>query len=314
MMIGAILGNSSLMMFAALVLALSFGGFPADLPLKSGDISMISLVVMLTLSLSSLDLKRMRIGPHVKGIRNALLLSFVLSTGITLAMAFLFDGDLRQGWILEASVPAAVSVITFSYLWGGNTESSAVSLVVMYFVSLAFTPLVTLAFTGEAVSEVTLLYYIGMLIVLPMAFSQLVKRFITSTALRGMLINIAFFVLVVAVAGANRDVLLDVNPVLLALIAAAFVRIFGVGLVFYYCCKRKGIARKDLVTGTLFATYKNTGMAASLALVLIGPEAAVPAAVCMVVEVFWLIFAGKVLFSDGYLIAKDQKLVESGDP
>lgn len=314
MSVGAILGNSSLMMLAALVLGLAVGGFPSDLPLKGGDISMISLVVMLTLSLSSLDLRNMRIGPHKNGIRKALLLSFVLSTGITLAIAFLFTGDLRSGWVLEASVPAAVSVITFSYLWGGNTESSAVSLVVMYLISLAATPLITLVFMGQAVSEATLLYYIGMLIVIPLTLSQLVKRIITSSAHKGMLINIAFFVMVVAVAGANRDVLLTVSPVLVALIAVAFVRIFGVGLAFYHYCMKKGVDRKDIVTGTLFATYKNTGMAASLALVLIGPEAAVPAAVCMVVEVFWLVFAGKVLFSGGYLIAQDGKLVDQDAP
>lgn len=46
----------------------------------------------------------------------------------------------------------------------------------------------------------------------------------------------------------------------------------------------------------LFSTYKNTGMAASLGLMLLGPQAALPAAVCMVVDVVWLIFAGKFLF------------------
>ena len=59
---------------------------------------------------------------------------------------------------------------------------------------------------------------------------------------------------------------------------------------------KKGEGRRKTVQGTLFATYKNTGMAAALALVLLGPVAAVPAAVCMVVEVFWLIFAGRFLF------------------
>lgn len=303
------LSNSSLMMLTALALALSFGGFPSDLPLASGDIAMLSLIVMLTISLSSIDLKNIRIGPHKRDVTRAFVLSFIISTGLTLAMAFLFEGDIRSGWILEAAVPPAISVISFSCLWGGNAESTTVSLVVAYITSLALTPIITLLFLGEAVSETILLYYIGILIVVPLACSRMVRMARIPVAYKNMMINVAFFVLVVAVAGASRDKLFTAGTAIIALAIVAILRTFGIGLLYHHHCKTHGRSRKDAVAETLFVTYKNTGMAASLALVLVGAEAAMPMAVCMVVEIFWLIFADKVLFPVGDLKEYGQGLV-----
>ena len=228
------LGNSSLMMLTALVISLAIGGFPTDLPLSNGDISMLSLILMMTISLSTINLRSIKVGPHKKDIRNAFILSFIVSTGITIAMAYLFSGDLRSGWILEASVPSAVSVISFTYLWGGDTGSSAVSSVVVYIVSLGVTPFITFLFLGEAVSEITLLYYVGALIVIPIIFSRLVRRLVTSAEVRNILINLFFFVLVIDVAGANRDVFFTAGMVVVLLTVLAFIRTFGIGLIFYH--------------------------------------------------------------------------------
>ena len=46
----------------------------------------------------------------------------------------------------------------------------------------------------------------------------------------------------------------------------------------------------------LFATHKNTGMAGALAVILIGDAAAIPAAVCMTVDIVWLIYVSKFMF------------------
>jgi BASS family bile acid:Na+ symporter len=292
----AFLSNSSLMMLTAVIVVLAIGGFPHNFPITNGDISMISLILMMTLSLSSIELRSMKIGSHKKTIRNAFILSFMLCTIITLAMAFLFRGDLRSGWILEAAVPSAVSVISFTYLWGGHTEASAVSSIFIYALSLAVTPFITLIFLGKAVSEATLLTYVGLEIFIPIALSRVIKQLVTSAITRNIFINICFFVLVIAITGANRALIFSSGIVVLVLAALAIIRTFGVGTIYSQYCFKKGMDRRSTVHLTLFSTYKNTGMAASLALVLLKPEAALPAAVCMVVEVFWLIFAGKFLF------------------
>jgi BASS family bile acid:Na+ symporter len=217
-------------------------------------------------------------------------------------MAYFFTGDLRSGWILEAAVPSAVSVISFTCLWGGDTESSAVSSVAIYLLSLFITPIITLLFLGKAVSEVTLLAYVGLQIVIPLLFSRVVKRFLTSANIRNILINICFFILVIAVAGENRGMLFSAGAIVGIIVAFALARTFGVGIICNRLLLKSGVKPKSTVSATLFSTYKNTGMAASLALVLLGPLAALPAAACMIAEVFWLIFAGKFLFPKEHAI------------
>ncbi len=284
------------MMLTALVLVLGIGGFPEGFLVSNGDIAMVSLILMMTLALSSIQLKNFKLRPYVKEVRNAFLLSFALLTAVTLVIAYFFSGDLRAGWILLAAVPSAVSVISFTCLWGGDTESSAVASIVMYLVSLVVTPVITFVFLGTAVSVLTLLYYLSLQIVLPLFLSRLVKRFLTSPQTRNILIHICFFILVIAVMGENRSLLFSAGTVVAALAAFAVIRIFGVGITCNSLLHKSGVKQSSAVSKVLFSTYKNTGMAASLGLMLLGPQAALPAAVCMVVDVVWLIFAGKFLF------------------
>jgi len=290
------LSNSSLMMLTALVLVLGVGGFPEGFVVSNGDIAMVSLILMMTLALSSIQLRSLKLHAHIKEVRNAFVLSFVLLTGVTLVVAYFFSGDLRAGWILLAAAPSAVSVISFTCLWGGETESSAVSTIAMYLAALVVTPLITFVFLGTAVSMLTLLYYLCLQIVLPLFLSRIVKRYLTSAKTRNILIHICFFILVIAVMGENRSLLFSAGTVVATLAVFAVIRIFGVGIASDRLLRKRGIKQSSAVSKVLFSTYKNTGMAASLALMLLGPQAALPAAVCMVVDVVWLIFAGKFLF------------------
>jgi BASS family bile acid:Na+ symporter len=291
------LGNNAAMMILAFVAAMLLGGFPEEIVISNGNIAMLSLMVMMSLSLTALQLKGLKVRSHSKAIRNAFLLSFVLSSGITILMSFFFQGELRVGWIIEAAVPSAVSVVPFTYILKGDLEPTLVSSAVLYFIALAFTPLVTLIFLGQPIDQLTLLEYVGVLILLPLVISRFMRRFEISQANKTATINLAFFVLIVAIAGPNRQVFFT-DPILLSgLVAVAIVRIFVIGLLWNWYLKRKGAPRKRRVPEVLFATYKNTGMAATLAIGLIGPTAAVPATVCTLVEISWLIFLSKYLFS-----------------
>ncbi len=284
------------MMLTALVLVLIVGGFPSSFPVSNGNIAMVSLIVMMTLALSSIQLKGLKLGFYLKDVRKAIVLSFVLLTAVTIVIAFLFSGELRAGWILLAAVPSAVSVISFTCLWNGDTESSAVSTIVIYLFSLVITPAITFVFLGKAVNELTLLYYLCLQILLPLILSRIVRNFLTSTKIRNILIHISFFILVIAVLGENRNLLFSSGAIVASLAVFAIVRLFGVGITFDRILRKSGIKKSKAVSEVLFSTYKNTGMAASLALVLLGPVAALPAAVCMVADIIWLIFAGKFLF------------------
>lgn len=291
------LGNNALMMIVALAIALLFGGFPEAYPKMNKDVAMLSLMVMMSFSLCSMQLRGLKLASHRAPVGKAFALSFVLSTGVTIALAYLFTGDLRNGWILAAAVPSAVSVIPFTLILGGDMESTLVSSAALYIIALVLTPLLTLLFIGQAVSVETLLWYTLMLIAVPVAVSRGLRRVRIDPYGRSIAINISFAVLVIAVAGANRSVFFGEPGLLLALIAVAVIKTFGIGAVVNWWDRRKGVAWDQRVPQVLFATHKNTGMAAALAIALLGPTAAMPATVCMTVDIAWLICVSRFMFA-----------------
>jgi len=293
-----LLGNSALMMTLSFVTALALGGFPDGLPLTNGNIAMLSLMVMRSLSLTNLRLRGLKVADHAPAIGRAFLLSMVFASGATVLIAFLFEGDLRAGWIIVAAVPSAVSVVPFTYLMKGDLEPTLVSTAVIYVAALAFTPLLTFLFLGEAVDVIILVTYVSILLLLPMVISRPLRQLGIAPKDRTAMINVAFFVLIVAVAGPNRDIFFNDWRLLAVLLAAAIVRIFGVGLLWDRYLRRKKVERGRRVPEVLFSSHKNTGMAATLAIALIGPEAAVPATVCAVVDIAWLIFLSHLVFKD----------------
>jgi BASS family bile acid:Na+ symporter len=292
-----LLGNNAAVMIAALVIALLFGGFPEVYPKMNKDVAMLSLMAMMSFSLCAMRLRGLKLAAHRAAFRDAFILSFGLATGITIAMAFLFTGDLRAGWVLAAAVPSAVSVIPFTLILGGDLEGTLVSSAAMYLIALVLTPLLTLVFIGQAVSVETLLWYVGLLIAVPVLISRGLRMANISPYARSAVINIAFGVLVIAVAGANRSVFFGEPGLLAALVAVAAVKTFGVGIAVERYGRRRGAAWERRVPAVLFATHKNTGMAAALAMALLGPEAAVPATVCMTVDIAWLIYVSRFTFS-----------------
>ncbi len=284
------LGNNAYMMVTALIIALALGGFPEAYPKMNKDVAMGALMVMMSFSLCSMTFKGLDLRSHIPSVRAAFALSFVLSTGTTIALAFLFQGDIRNGWVLMAAVPSAVSVIPFTLVLGGDLEGTLVSSAFLYIIALVLTPLLTLAFIGHAVSVQTLVWYVGMLIAVPVVVSRGLRRVNIQPYRRSMVINLAFAALVIAVAGSNRGVFLSGQALILALLAVAFLRTFVIGWAWEGLSRRRGTPWAQRVPQVLFATHKNTGMAAALAVALLGETAAVPATICMTVDIAWLIY------------------------
>jgi BASS family bile acid:Na+ symporter len=292
-----LLGNSALMMTLSLITALALGGFPDGLPLTNGNIAMLALMVMMSLSLTNLRLRGLRVQDHSRFIVRAFLLSMVVASGASILISFLFEGDLRSGWILMAALPSAISVIPFTFIMKGDLEPTVVSTAVLYLSALAFTPLLTFLFLGEAVDVMVLITYVAILLLLPMVISRPLRMLDIDPRDRGAMINVALFILFVAIAGPNRDIFFN-DWLLSMLLAAAFVRIFGVGLLWDRYLRHRGVERSRRVPEVLFSSHKNTGMAATLAIALLGPAAAVPAIICAVMDIAWLIFLSHWLFRD----------------
>lgn len=278
------------MLISGFIIAIIFGGFPEVAGMTNSNISMVSLIVMMSFSLITLQFRGLDVKAHRGAILRSLVLSFVVSSGVTIAMAQLFHGDLKDGWIMVAAVPSAVSVIPFTFLLRGELEATLVSSTALYFASVILTPLITFLFLGQAVSPLTMLGYVTGLILVPMGISRPLRHLKLTEETKHIVINIGFVALIIAVVGSNREVFLGEPIVWISLLAVSMARTFGVGITYNAIARRCGVSRERRVPEVLFATYKNTGAAAAISMLLLGSAAALPAAVLMSAEIIWLIF------------------------
>lgn len=283
---GRVLESYSVMMALGLSLGIALGGFP----FLTKEISMVALAVLMTLSLSNVKLAETRSRGHAKDAAVALALNYGMLTAVILLLGSLFPKDLWWGWVLMAAAPSAVSVVPFTTIMGGRTSKALFSTAVNYIVALALMPIISLALIGSAVSIDSLVVSLLFLIVLPMALSRFVARAEIGKRTASVAMNISFAVLIFAVAGANREAFFEEPWIVLMVSVASMVRTFGTGLGTEYFLRARGTPKQERIPNVLFASYKNLGLTATLAIALFEPVVAVPATICIVFEVVWVIF------------------------
>jgi BASS family bile acid:Na+ symporter len=296
--------NNPLMMSFGFVLGLVLGGFPVF----NSEMITLSLVVLMSLSLCGMSFRGLEVKGHLSTTMLALLLTFGLGTGFTVLVAFLFEDPLRSGWIFEAVVPSAVSVIPFSFILRGNVENSLVSSAVIYIVSIGITPLLLLALLGMEMNPASLVTSVVIMIFLPIIISRGVKKVNISSDVRVATINISLMLVAFSVVGANRDFFFN-DPVLVGiLLLVSAARIFIPGTLIYLYARYSQVNKSQGVNMVLFSTYKNTGMAAAMAASILGTEAALPAAISTPIEILWLVIMSKFLFTRRYFDAEGAEM------
>jgi len=281
-----VLESYSIMMLLGLALGMLSGGFPSH----TKEISMVSLAVLMTLSLSNVRLGEARGRDHIEHSARALLINYGLLTGIILAIGLFFSRDYWWGWVLMAAAPSAISVVPFTAVMGGQTTKALFSTAVNYVAALLLMPIITLLLIGSSVSSESLVTSLLLLILLPMAASRLVMRLEINKSTNMIMINLSFAVLIFAVTGANREAFLGDAFIVLAIAGGCVLRTFGTGMGTEVVLKRWGVPKASRVPYVLFASYKNLGLTATLAIALFQPVVAVPATIGIVVEVVWVIF------------------------
>ena len=281
-----ILESYSAMMILGLLLGLVLGGFPWF----TKEISMGSLALLMTISLSDVRLGETRSRDHVKDALLALALNYGLLTIVILAFGSMFDQKLRWGFVLMAAAPSAISVVPFTTILGGRTSKALFSTAVNYIAALGLMPAISLLLIGSAVSVESLITSILLLIVMPMALSRGIMRLNPPKSASTIVMNVAFAVLIFAVAGSNRDAFFEDLAVVAAISGVCIIRTFGTGLGVEFVLRRLGTPKEDRISSVLFSSYKNLGLTATLAIALFEPVVAVPATIGIVLEVVWVIF------------------------
>jgi BASS family bile acid:Na+ symporter len=256
----------------------------------------------LAMALSSMEIEsaifrqpRSFLYPAMLGI----VMSYIILGNVIIGVAALMISDemIWTGFVLLAAVPPAVAVIPFSGFLKGNGVLSLFGTVGAYLGGLAIMPLI--AFTllrSQSFDPFKLVMITLELIVLPLAVSRLLLRNGWKERIApyvGTVTNWSFFIVLYALVGLNRDIILGWTTTLLPVASIAFISMFILGFLIDWISGLFHIPRETRTSLVLLGTLKNQGLAGGLALTLFSPEAALPAAVAtmiMIVYIIWLDF------------------------
>lgn len=267
-------------------LAVVFGlGYPGPAHYLEPLITPV-LLMMMVFSMAEIDLS---VGGDIKGAMIGFGLNYILLSGLILVLSSnLEDEGLWQGFVVMAAVPPAVAVLPLTKLLGGDSTLSLYSEVLCYLASLILMPGIIFVFTSRTGVS---LWYISEIVLLLILLPAIASRFIRGRRLDTVPpINLGFFLVTYTVVGLNSQALFGADTSSVALIAVA--RTFVIGAAVYLCARLVGVEMQKRISYTLFASFKNLGMAAAVSLVLFGPRAGIPAAVCILAETaFYVLFA-----------------------
>ncbi len=236
-----------------------------------------SLMLMMAFSLTEVDL---RARGTLKSSLIGVILNYGLLSGLIISLAYTLENDsLRNGFIVMAAVPPAVAVLPMTRLLSGDVLLSLYAEAIAYLASPILMPIMIFAFTSRTGVSLGYLVETALLLILVPA---LASRYIRLLPINPVLpINAGFFLVTYTVIGLNIgapwELIGPIGPIALA-------RTFGIGVVVYLAAALAGAKEPQRISYTLLGSFKNLGLAAAVSLVLFGPEAAIPTAVCILAE------------------------------
>ena len=258
------------------------------------------LALVMTLSTTSITSREFTSIKTMSGrILVALLINYVVMGGIILLMGrwLINDSELWTGLVVIAAVPPAIAAVPWTYILGGDTLFSLVSVLVAYLVALVLTPAITISFLGAGFFKpIDLLILLGELILIPLIAS----RILLFTGLtkhierwRGTIVNWSFFVVLFTIIGLNRQAFFGEFDVLLRLaiigIMVSFVLSYAIELI-----AKAFHARQATIISLIFVgAMKNFGLASGILLTLFSERATIPGSILIVfglLRTLWLGF------------------------
>jgi len=255
----------------------------------------ITLMIQMTLALQGLKFDFSDIGDNKKGILTCLLLCFGFNTGITLLTGLLFiqETALWYGWVMLSAVPCAISVMTMTFYMKGDMKLGMLGFSLIYLSALVLTPLITHLLMGEAASWVKILEYVLLFVVIPVAIDYPLNKVTIPPKVKIIVMNIVILIMVFISVGFRRDYIIDNPDIALLLLIANLFRIFVPSLAMLFLLKRMGCNRNRGVVYIAIGTWRNSGLAATLCIVMFSttfPDALLPAVMSLLIENLWFVF------------------------
>ena len=258
------------------------------------------LALIMTLSTTSITSREFAsIKTMPRRILAALLINYIVMGGIILLMGrwLIDESELWTGLVVCAAMPPAIAAVPWSYILGGDTLFSLVSVVVAYLAALVVTPAIMIAFLGVgAVKPVELLILLGELILIPiiasriLLFTSLTRRI---DRWRGTIVNWGFFIVLFTIIGLNRQAFFGEFDILLKLAIIAIVASFGLSYAIELIAKAFHVRQETIISLILVGAMKNFGLASGILLTLFSERATIPVSIMTVFFVsrtLWLGF------------------------
>jgi BASS family bile acid:Na+ symporter len=281
-----ILAHPAVFFGAGLVVALIIPG-PAK-PLEPYILS--PLIIVMFLSTTEIKFKALlNIKRYGLKVVTCLLLNYGLVSAVALGLAWLVfrEGDFFMGFVMVAAMPTAIAVIPLSYIMKGDTEVAVVGVSLCYLLALIIGPGLVYIVIGSSLDVWEIFEALLFVIVLPLLASRLLMALDIDKKLglgKKVFMNINFFMVMYIIIGVNFENFFIEGWVLVLVILVCVARSFGTGAACLATSKIMKCKRADAINYTFFGSFKNLGLTATLALVLFGEKASIPAALGAPVE------------------------------
>ncbi len=258
------------------------------------------LVVLMTLALTDVPAAALAHAFTRRGARPLalhLVLNHGMLTAVTLlgALILVRDPDHLAGFVIMASVPTAIAIVPLTRLLGGDTAPVAASTLAAYLMAPIMTPAIVFLVLGDRVPLLPLVSTVAQLVAGPLLLSRLLHGIdgvpAAATAKR-LAMNAGFGLLAYAIIGIDRENLLDAATWTGPVLPVALLRTGGA--LALTAAITAGIGWRQRLPALFAGSLKNLGLTASLALVVVGPAATVPAAVAFPMEYATILFLAVV--------------------
>lgn len=221
---------------------------------------------------------------------------FLASLLLIFTQWFNFSEPIRIGMILVASAPPGVAVLPFTSLLAGDSILSLFATFGTYLLSMFIMPGLIWLLTGNATFPMSkLVITLVELIILPIILSRflLFKNFYQAIIpWKGAIVNWGFFVVFLTVIGLNQKTFLEQPDVLIKIFIIALVSTFLGFILLNILLKKIGINQKKRISMILLGTFKNSGFAAAIALILFDKTTSLPGAIISAVYALYMIWLG----------------------
>ncbi len=281
---------SDLRIWMVCALALSLALDTVDIP--SSDLIVIALMIQMTLSMDGLRFTKEDIVEHKSGILLSMVLCYVVNTLITLAVGALFIHDYEAmwyGWVLLASMPCAISVVTAAVLMKGNLNIAVVAVASTYVSGIALAPLISFTLLGDAVNPLEILKYIVLFIVVPLILTIPLRRLHLTSRMKVPIIDMMMAIMLFLSVNTNRGYLISYPDVFLIVVGAVVLRLLLLIGASKIIMKKLNVDRDSVPVYHVLCVWKNTGLSVSMCMILLAgtPESVIPCFVCMIIESLW---------------------------